>query len=169
MYHKLSGSKCISKAPHGSSRLSRMSVMLIVSFVTVITVFSLAGAISISPHKIVLNSQGNAEDVQAIIPITISSGYSFTEGEATLRFSGDEVARSTTMRYCYIDNNLIIKFDKTELLHNPVVIALAGKTVTATVEGSFTATDADGNTYTQDFSGSDQVIIVAPGKNGNNK
>ena len=156
------------KAPHGKSP-GYAAGLLLASFVLLLVGYSPAGAITISPHKLVLNSQGNAEDVQAIIPIGIPSGYAFTTGEATLEFDGVEVAVSISMRYCYVDDNLIVGFDKEELLQHPEVIALAGMTVTATVQGTFTITDADGNTSTRDFSGSDQVEIVAPGKNGEDK
>jgi hypothetical protein len=152
------------KALHGRSRLSTAIVVLFVSLVALITVPTSATAMTMSPHKLVLNSVGSSEDVQAIIPMTITAGYTFTAGEATLRFDGIEVATTISLRYCYIDDNLIVSFDKTALLQNPDVIALAGMVVTAEVEGSFTATDADGNTYTQDFSGTDEVEIVAPGK-----
>jgi hypothetical protein len=146
--------------------LSRVSVVLLVSFVTLFVGFSLADAIVITPDRIVLNSvQGNAEDIQAIIPMTIDAGYSFAEGSAILRFGEDIVASSIYIRYCYIDNNLLISFDKTALLNNPIVIEMVGSTVAATVEGSFTAIDIDGNTYTQSFSGTDQVIILDQGKN----
>ncbi|MFC1475433.1 hypothetical protein ACFLQW_00340 [Candidatus Zixiibacteriota bacterium] len=157
------------KAPHGKAPGSKATGLLLASFVFLLVGYSLAGAITISPHKLVLNSQGNAEDVQAIIPMTIAAGYTFTAGEATLEFDGTEVAVSISMRYCYVDDNLIVGFDKEELLRNPDVIAMAGTTVTAKVEGSFIATDAEGNTYTKDFSGTDQVEIVAPGKNSANK
>ena len=157
------------KAPHGKASGSKAVGLLIASFVFLLVGYSLAGAITISPHKLILNSQGNAEDVQAIVPMFITSGYMFTTGEATLEFDGIEVAVSISMRYCYVDDNLLIGFDKEELLQNPDVIAMAGTTVTARVEGSFTATNADGDTYTKDFSGTDQVEIVAPGKNYENK
>lgn len=157
------------RATQSKARLSMAAVVLLGSLVIVLAGYSLAGAITISPFKWILNSQGNAQDIQAIIPMTIAAGYTFTEGTATLWLGDDEVAESISMRYCYIDDNLIIGFDKNEVLGHPVVVALAGTTVTATVEGSFTATDAEGKTYTQDFSGSDQVEIVAPGKNSENK
>jgi len=157
------------KALQGRSRLTTAMVVLFVSFVALMTAPTSAMALTMSPHKLVLNSVGSSEDVQAIIPLTITAGYTFTAGEATLRFDGVEVATTVTMRYCYIDDNLLVSFDKTALLQNPDVIAMAGMIVTAEVEGSFTATDADGNTYTQDFGGTDEMEIVGPGKTGTTK
>lgn len=152
------------KALQGQSRVSTAMIALFVLCVALVTAPTSATAMTMSPHMLVLNSVGSSEDVQAIIPLVITSGYTFTSGEATLRFDGVEVATTVSMRYCYIDDNLIVSFDKTALLQNPDVIAMAGMIVTAEVEGSFTATDGDGNTYTQDFSGTDEVEIVAPGK-----
>lgn len=152
------------KALHGRARLSTALVVLFATCVASVTAPALAAAMTMSPHKLVLNSVGSSEDVQAILPMTITAGYTFTAGEATLRFDGIEVATTVSLRYCYIDDNLLVSFDKTALLQNPDVIAMAGLIVTAEVEGSFTATDADGNTYTQDFSGTDEVEIIAPGK-----
>ena len=111
------------KAPHGKSP-GYAAGLLLASFVLLLVGYTPAGAITISPHKLVLNSQGNAEDVQAIIPIGIPSGYTFTTGEATLEFDGVQVAVSISMRYCYVDDNLIVGFDKEELLRHPEVIAL---------------------------------------------
>lgn len=133
--------------------------------------------ITIAPHRLIVNSvSGQADDVQAIIPMYLESGYLFTEGEATLVFKlGDDefmvAEEACSMRYCYVDDNLLVGFDRATVLENPQVIDLAGKTVTAIVEGSFTATNGDGDSYEKYFIGTDQVIIEAPSDNwdGNKK
>lgn len=126
-----------------------------------------ADTVSISPYKIILNAQGQAESILAIMPMSLG-GYQFDSGEATLSLNGETVATTVDMRYCYIDDNLLIYFDRAQLLAHPTVIALAGSTVTATVTGSFTAVNADGESYSRDFEASDQVEILAPGKTGGN-
>jgi hypothetical protein len=121
---------------------------------------------TMSPHKLVLNAVGNAEDVQAIIGFYIPGGYSIADFGVSLTFGDEEVSTASSLRYCYVDQNLIAGFDKAQLLSNPAVIAMAGQTVCATVEGWFTAVNSDGDSYTQSFSGVDLVEIAAPGKSG---
>ena len=127
--------------------------------------------ITIAPHRLIVNSvSGQADDVQAIVPMYIESGYLFTEGDATLVFKlGDDefmvAEEACSMRYCYVDDNLLIGFDRESVLGNQLVIDLAGETVTAIVEGYFTATNGDGDSYQRDFIGTDQVIIEAPSDN----
>jgi hypothetical protein len=122
-----------------------------------------AVTVNINPHKIVLNAEGKADDVQANIPIVLASA-SITKFDVTLSFDDIEVAKAESARYCLIDNMLIIGFDRTELQDNPDVQNMANSTVTAKVEGSVTVKNADGKTETTEFSGSDKVKIVAPGK-----
>lgn len=126
----------------------------------------LAETVEISPHRIILNQQGQADDVLAIMPMVFTPGYSFGEAEATLSFNGEVVSETVDIRYCYVDLNLLIYFDRAQLLANPTVVALAGNEVTATVTGSFTAVNADGDSYTQSFEASDLVEILAPGRAG---
>jgi hypothetical protein len=128
----------------------------------------LGDSVRISPYKIILNAQGQAEDVLAIMPMSMPAGYLFEDGNASLSLNGEFVAEAISMRYCYVDDNLLISFDREQLLNHPIVISLAGSTATATVEGSFTAVNADGQIYTRTFSASDLVEILSPGKAGEN-
>ena len=123
--------------------------------------------VNINPHKIVLNAQGASDDVQANIHIFLESAR-IVDFDATLSFDGTIVSDAESARYCIIDDILIVGFDRTELQNNPDVIDLANTTVTARVEGSVTVIGRDelGNEIevTTDFSGDDQVEIVAPGQ-----
>ena len=123
-----------------------------------------AEPVLMSPHKIVLNAQGNADDVQAVVSMSLEPGYQVTDFQVKLWFDDVEVAEAETFRYCPVDDNFLTGFDRTTLLNNPDVIAMAGQTVVATVEGWFTAESIDGDFYTRYFSGTDVVEIVKPGR-----
>ncbi|MFZ5979539.1 MAG: hypothetical protein ACOYVF_02805 [Candidatus Zixiibacteriota bacterium] len=117
---------------------------------------------TMSPHKIILNAQGQFQDIQAVIRIPLQAGYSLTDYQVTLKFNDIPVSEAFDFRYCYIDDNFLASFDRTALQANPTVIAMANTVVIATVEGWFEGTAADGATYTQDFFCTDQVEIVKP-------
>jgi len=150
-------------------RTMRSRVLLAgVLLVAAVSVVCLADAIlevnvNINPHKIVLNAQGNADDVQANVHIDLASA-DITAFEATLSFDGTEVAEAESAFYCLIDDILIIGFDRTSLQDNEDVQDMANTTVEATVNGSVTVINAYGDETTKIFSGSDWVEIVKPGK-----
>ena len=125
----------------------------------------LAETVNINPHKIVLNAEGAADNVQANIPMVLP-GARIVDFEVTLEFNGTVVAEAESARYCLIDDMLIIGFDRTELQSNPDVQEMANSTVTARVDGYVTVESFDGGETTRDFSGTDTVEIVKPGKKG---
>lgn len=112
--------------------------------------------VSISPHKIVL--KGKAPDVKAIVRLDLPSP-DITDFEVTLSFDGIEVAYAESVFYCVVHENLIISFDRRELLDNLDVIDLAGQKVVATVTGYV---EVEGNNF--DFTGTDVVKIFKPGR-----
>ena len=124
----------------------------------------LAETVNINPFKIVLNAQGASDDVQANIHIVLP-GARITDFDATLSLDGKVVAEAESAYYCAIDDMLIVGFDRTDLQNNPDVQAMANTTVTATVVGTVTVLNADGDEVTASYSGSDNVEIVGPGKN----
>lgn len=122
--------------------------------------------VNINPHRIVLNAQGKADDVQANIPMVLPSAR-IVDFAVTLSINDEEVIEAESARYCLIDDMLIIGFDRTDLQNNPVVQDAANTTVTAEVAGYVTVQ----NTLTLEettthFSGSDTVQIVQRGKKG---
>ena len=126
--------------------------------------------VNINPHKIVLNAEGKADDVQANIPMVLPSA-SIVEYEVTLSFcDGNDdmivVATAESARYCLIDDMLIIGFDRTDLQNNPDVQDMANSTVELTVDGYVKVEDSVGDETTRSFSGTDMVEIVKPGKKG---
>jgi len=123
----------------------------------------LAVPVNINPHKIVLNAQGEFDDVQANVHIVLP-GAKIVDYDATLSFDGIEVAVAESAFYCVLDDILIVGFDRTELQENEDVQDMANTTVKAIVDGSVTVIDGDGDEITTTFSGSDSVEIVAPGK-----
>jgi hypothetical protein len=121
-----------------------------------------AETVNINPHKIVLNAQGAADDVQANVHIILPGSW-VVDIDVTLSFDGIVVAQAESAFYCVLDDILIVGFDRTDLQKNPDVQAMANSTVIATVTGSVTVEDVEGDETTTSFSGSDTVEIVAPG------
>ena len=124
-----------------------------------------AETVNVNPHKIVLNAQGAADDVQANVRI-ILPGTKVVSFNVTLAFNGVVVSEAESAYYCVLDDILIVGFDRTALQDNPDVQALANQTVTATVDGTVTVINADGIETTVSFNGTDKVEIVAPGTKG---
>ena len=110
--------------------------------------------VSICPHKLVLNAEGQSDDVQAIVSIGIPPPYIIINPDVRLWFGDTLVATAESAFYCVIDDNLIIGFDRQELQEALGDIGLAGKEVLLTVEGCVNGVC---------FNGSDQVEIVQPG------
>jgi len=122
-------------------------------------------SITVAPFKINIKAQGQFEDVLVVIRMPLASGYSLADYDVRMKFDGIEVSQAYAFRYCPIDDNFLASFDRMELQQNPDVIAMAGQTVTAVVEGWYTAISADGQTtIRKEFSGIDLVEILNPGK-----
>jgi len=141
-----------------------------IMFFTGIIVCGLASSASaedmtMSPHKIVLNSRGLAEDIQAVIRMPMAPGYSLADFLVTLSFNDVPICDAITFRYCLIDANFLAGFDRNEVLTNPAAAEMAGTPVLATVSGWFTAINNEGESYTQSFEFTDDVIILDPGQN----
>ena len=140
-------------------------VLACVLLVVVACGVCLAETVNINPHKIVLNAQGASDDVQANVHIILDGAW-VVDFDVTLALDGIDVAEAESAFYCVLDDILIVGFDRTTLQNNPDVQDMANKTVTATVTGTVTVENADGEEITTSFSGSDLVEIVAPGKKG---
>ena len=137
--------------------------MAIVAIIALSSV-AFAEVLTMSPHKIVLNAQGKFEDVQAVIRMPMQAGYTLSDYQVTLSFNGIPIIQAFNMRYCYIDDNFLASFDRTAIQNHPTVIGMANTTVIATVAGWYSAVNADGLSYTHDFSWTDDVEIVDPGR-----
>ncbi|UCG60973.1 MAG: hypothetical protein JSV52_11670 [Candidatus Zixiibacteriota bacterium] len=125
----------------------------------------LGQTMTMSPYKICLNTNGQFDNFQAVIPMTLESGYMFSSCEATLYIDGQFIADSYGAKYCYIDNKLQVYFDRNEVLSNPVLEELTGATHTAMVEGTLEMVSADGSDYiSRGFTAYDDVIIYDPNK-----
>jgi len=144
----------------------RNVVIYIMTIILCLGGIVLAETVNINPHKIVLNAQGESDDVQANVHIILPGAQIVDDFDVTLAFDGIVVAKAESAFYCILDDILIVGFDRTDLQDNPDVQGMANTTVTATVDGSVTVLDAKGVAITKTFSGSDSVEIVAPGKNG---
>jgi hypothetical protein len=119
--------------------------------------------VNMRPDVIVLNAQGDAEDVvvaQIVMPMT--PGHSIQSFYISLRFDGVHVADAFALDYCYTDGFFSASFDKKELLQNQDVIDMANSTVTARVEGQITTADVAGDSVVMEFFGVDDMEIVLP-------
>ena len=144
--------------------LKRNVVICIASIIICLGGIVLAETVNINPHKIVLNAVGAFDDVQANVRITLP-GASIVDFEVTLALDGKVVAEAESAFYCVTDNILIVGFDRTSL-QTAIPDDMANKTVTATVVGYVTVKISENEEITREFSGSDSVEIVAPGKKG---
>ena len=73
--------------------------------------------VNISPFKIILNADGNSEDIQARIPMVLPAGGSITEFDAALWFNSEtEEILAEGFYYCAIDDILHVYFDRTDVL-----------------------------------------------------
>ena len=142
-----------------------MKKVLILGILLVVIVSGVCWAetVNINPHKIVLNAQGAADDVQANVNIVLP-GAPVVGFKVTLSLNDIVVAEAESAFYCVLDNILIVGFDRTKLQSNQDVQLMANNTVTATVTGTVTVENADGDEMVVSFSGSDTVEIVEPGK-----
>ena len=139
------------------------------SRVTVLLLLLCAAAASadvstmIAPHKLVLNAKGQSQDIQAVLRMTLGSGYVLASYDVGLEIGGVTVAQAFDFRYCYVDDNFLASFDRLSVQEHPVVVALAGSTVSATVRGSYVAVNVnDGTSVTRTFVGRDDMEIVDP-------
>ena len=115
----------------------------------------------ISPYMINLQSKGTAESVHAIIGLYIPGNYHLTDYSFTLSFNGVDVTDANDCYYCYIDDNLIISFDKSEVLTSPVTIDLANSEAVAAVNGFFRV-ESDDDSYDTELSTVARVEIISP-------
>lgn len=124
-----------------------------------------AEPVSMTPFKIVLNAKGQSEDFQAIVSMNLVGGSRVIDFDITLWFNEFEIEKAKSAFYCVIDDNLLVGFDRTSVLANPDVAALAGQPVVATVEGWIAIEAYDGGApIIRSFSGTDDVEIVNPGR-----
>ena len=150
----------MSKAVRVRSGSVLFGTLIVGTILVLLTGALFADTAQTNPHRILLNAQGNTEDVFAIMPMSIGGGYLLTEANGTLSLNGEAVAEAISIRYSYIDDSLVVSFDRDQLLGNPSVTALAGTMVTATVEGSFTAANSDGDSHKQTFRRASRKLLT---------
>ena len=154
----------MSTGKFSKSRMVVAGILVLMVSLMALPSKSMAEVLTISPFKIVLNAQGQYDDVQAVIRMPMESGYSLADYEVTLKFDNTPISEAFDFRYCYIDDNFLASFDRISLQANPDVIALANTIVIATVEGWYSAVNGDGESYTRSFSYTDTVEILDPDK-----
>lgn len=124
----------------------------------------LGQTMTMSPYKICLNAVGNSDNFQAVVPMTLESDYMYSNCDATLYIGDQVIAEAYGAKYCYIDDNLLIYFDRIEVLSSEALAEMAGTTQTATVEGNLIMVNTDGDYLSRAFTAYDDVVIVDPDK-----
>ena len=116
----------------------------------------LSDTVNISPFKIILNADGNSDDIQARIPMALPGGE-ITDFEASLLI-GDapEVLVTTDFFYCAIDDIMHIYFDRKAVLDYLKDYEIEGKVI-AQVWGDFFVGGEP-----VDFEGDDIVEVLDP-------
>ena len=147
------------------ARLIAPSLALVAVVLCALPLTASAGVLTMSPHRIVLNAQGDFPDMQAVIRQSMPGGYTLGDYRVILSVEGTEVSEAFNLRYCYIDDNFLASFDRTAFQLHPAVIALANAgPVQARVEGWYEATNADGDVYRGTFDCTSRIEIVDPKK-----
>lgn len=143
-------------------RRALLTAMVLLTF----SGLSQAQTMTMAPSMWILNAQGAALTVQAIIPGPLASGAVFTGHNITLTVGGTMVAYASDLEYCWVDQNFLVFFNKQAVFTHPAVVALAGTgTVTVLVEGTYTYRLPDGSIHTAALPGGwDHITIVKPGK-----
>ena len=118
--------------------------------------------VNMRPDVIVLNAQGDAEEVVAQIVLPMTPGHNIQSFDISLRFDGVHVADALALDYCFSEGIFSASFDKKELLQNQDVIDMANSTVTARVEGQIMTAAMAGGIVVMEFFGFDDVEIVLP-------
>ena len=115
--------------------------------------------VNINPFKIILNADGNSDDIQAKIPMALPAGE-ITDFEATLLI--DKVGEGVITfdcYYCAVDNILHVYFDRETVLGYLRDNGIEGKGLPAEVWGSICV---EGQCI--DFEGEDRVEVLGPGQ-----
>ena len=97
---------------------------VVMLLLTMVPQISHSQTMNIAPHKIVLNAEGKTETILAIFNMTLESGYVSEIGH-DIWLSIDEIpiARAVSVRYCPIDDNLLVSFDRDVVKTNVVELA----------------------------------------------
>ena len=114
--------------------------------------------VSMSPYKIILNAEckGSSQDIQAIVSISPANYEKIKGNTINIRFGeGGPTSKTTSYKYCIIDANLLVSFNRTEIQKELIEDDIKG-----VIEVTVNDTDSDGNIF---FIGTSTVEIIAPG------
>ena len=146
-----------------ATRTFSIFFFVVLFVLTMIPHISSSQTMNIAPHKIVLNAEGKTQTILAIVGMTLESGYVWvTDYDISLDLDETFIAKAVSVRYCPIDDNLLISFDRNVVQTNQDVVELAGKIVPAAVNGSFIISNGS-DTKEKTVSAEDTVEIVKPG------
>ena len=150
------------------SRITKASSVTIICCIFSVLVFLEApaecDAMSITPDRIILNAEcvGNEQDIQAIFFGVGLQNDTITGLNADFYFDGNATSVSNTdlFHYCWIDDNLLISFDRSEIQEHAKDNGMTDGTWTVTVKCTVYLLENP----TKTLEGSDQVKILAKGK-----
>ena len=155
------------------SRIARIPSALIICCIASVLIFMQApaecDAMSVSPSRIILNAEcaGSSQDIQATFGVVIASG-SIVDLTATFYFMIDDeavkVCETESFHYCWIDDNLMLSFDRAKIQEDAVTHGLVGEECEVFVECDFSILSSDGSKEDVSLSGYDDVELLAPGK-----
>ena len=117
----------------------------------------LSDTVNISPFKIILNADGNSDDIQARIPMALPAGEITDFGASLLFGKAPEVLTTEDFYYCVIDNILHIYFDRGVVLDYLRDNKIEGDEVIAQVWGSICVGE-----QCVEFEGFDIVEVIDP-------
>ena len=144
------------------------NLILVFCFVALLfsslTIAANAENVNITPHKIILNAKGDFDAIKADVSIGIVGGSSIEEFGVTLWFDDIKIANAYAADYCVIDSILHLYFDRNYIQDHPEIGDFIGDEVTALVEGWVITYDANGDEIFTEFSGTDIIEILKPGK-----
>lgn len=128
-------------------RMQKMALLL--SGLFCLTMLSQAQTMTVAPHNWILNAQGNAIDVLTIYGGAMPAGGVITGHNVTLQLEGQTVSTAMDFEYCYVDQNYIAHFEKSNLFQHPVVVSLAGNTgLSVSISGTYILSFPDGSSQT---------------------
>jgi len=158
------------------SRIARIPSALIICCIASVLIFLQApaecDAMSVSPSRIILNAEcvGSSQDIQATFNgVVLSSGSRIVDLTASFYFMIDGVAvwvcDTTSFHYCWIDDNLMLSFDRATIQEDAVTHGLVGGECEVFVECDFSIvnSDPDIEDIPVHLEGYDDVKILAPG------
>jgi len=144
------------------------TICCVVSVLALMEVPAECDAMSIAPSRIVLNAEcvGSSQDIQAIFPFVWPADCEFEKFEGEFYFEGEDgpVCTTDSFHYCYLDDILLVSFDRGEIQAYAKEHELPDGVYEVTVSCTLKVKcDDDGSVTSIPLEGTDLVEIRTPG------